>query len=401
LKGNLKETIWMEQPKGYEIGNPAENKCLLQKTLYGLKQSPREWNEVLSNYLISNNFIQSKADPCIFIQRKNQEIIFVGIYVDDIITIGKGKFVENFRTKIRKYFGISEGGKLEWYLGISFSQQNDYSIILDQTQYIKQKLEEFQEFIGKGGVSTPLPINYQKLLQSAENEEIDKSNFPYRNIVGSLMYAMLGTRPDLATAVSVVSKYLDKPKPTHVKLVQHILKYLQVNQNYKLKFQNYGSVILTGFADAGYANDDNYKSRSGFCFLLGNSLISWFSGNQSVVAQSSAEAEYYAAVSAANEAIWLKQLLLDLGFSQQTIIINEDNQACIALTKNPEDHKRTKHVQVKYHVVRDYVNKNIVKFIYCPTADQLGDIFTKAIPGAKLRTMLKKLGLTRTGENQN
>jgi hypothetical protein len=150
LKGKLKETIWMEQPKGYEIGNPAENKCLLQKTLYGLKQSPREWNEVLSNYLISNNFIQSKADPCIFIQRKNQEIIFVGIYVDDIITIGKGKFVENFRTKIRKYFGISEGGKLEWYLGICFSQQNDYSIILDQTQYIKQKLEEFQEFIGKG-----------------------------------------------------------------------------------------------------------------------------------------------------------------------------------------------------------------------------------------------------------
>ena len=210
---------------------------------------------------------------------------------------------------------------------------------------------------------------------------------------------MLETRPDLATAVSVVSKYLDKPKPTHVKLVQHIMKYLQTNQNYKLKFQNYGSVILTGFADAGYANDDNYKSRSGFCFLLGNSLISWFSGNQSVVAQSSAEAEYYAAVSAANEAIWLKQLLLDLGFSQQTIIIKEDNQACIALTKNPEDHKRTKHVQVKYHVIRDYVNKNIVKFIYCPTAEQLGDIFTKAIPGAKLRTMLKQLGLTRTGEN--
>ena len=173
------------------------------------------------------------------------------------------------------------------------------------------------------------------------------------------MYAMLGTRPDLATAVSVASKYLDKPKPTHVKLVQHILKYLQVNQNYKLNFQNYGSVILTGFADAGYANDDNYKSRSGFCFLLGNSLISWYSGNQSVMAQSSAEAEYHSAVSAANEGIWLKQLLLDLGFPQQTIQINEDNQASIALTKNPEDHRRTKHVQVKYHVIRHYVKKKI------------------------------------------
>ena len=131
-----------------------------------------------------------------------------------------------------------ELAKEENWIGIlefHFLQQNDYSIILDQTQYIKQKLEEFEEFIGTGGISTPLPINYQKLLQIAENEEIDKTNFPYRNIVGSLMYAMLGTRPDLATAVSVVSKYLDKPKPTHVKLVQHILKYLQIKSKLQIK----------------------------------------------------------------------------------------------------------------------------------------------------------------------
>jgi len=178
------------------------------------------------------------------------------------------------------------------------------------------------------------------------------------------------------------------------------LKYLQVNSNYQLQYQSHGQIKLECYADAGYSNDANYKSRSGYCCSIGGSLVSWYSGTQSVIAQSSAEAEYYAAVAAANECVWFKQLLEDLGFSQETIEIYEDNQACIALTKNPEDHKRSKHIQVKYHVVRDYVNKNLVKFIYCPTKDQLGDIFTKSLPGSRMRTILSKLGLSRKGENQ-
>jgi hypothetical protein len=120
--------------------------------------------------------------------------------------------------------------------------------------------------------------------------------------------------------------------------------------------------------DAAYANEVNYKSRSGYCCLIGGSLVSWYSAAQSVVAQSSAEAEYYAAVAAANECIWFKQLLKDLGFKQQTIEIFEDNLACIALTKNPEDHKRTKHIQVKHHVIRDYVAKRV--WLHLPTAEQ-------------------------------
>ncbi len=299
----------MEQPKGYEIGNIHKNKCLLQKTLYGLKQSPREWNEVIHKFLVSENFKQSQADSCIYVKRKNENVIFVGVYVDDIISIGQGKFLNQFRTKMQQNFQMTEGGILEWYLGVGFHQLPDKSIILDQSQYIKQKLEEFQDYIGKGGVSTPLPLDYQKCLEIAENEKYEENEFPYRKIIGSLMYAMLGTRPDLATAVSVVSKYLEKPKPSHIKLVQHILKYLKVNTNFQLHYQSHGQIRIICFADAAYANDENYKSRSGYCCSLGGSLISWYSGSQSIVAQSSAEAEYYAAVSASNECIWLKQLL--------------------------------------------------------------------------------------------
>jgi hypothetical protein len=159
---------------------------------------------------------------------------------------------------------------------------------------------------------------------------------------------------------------------------------------------------LVGYADASYANEEKYFSRSGYGFMIGDSLISWCSQKQPIHAQSAAEAEYYAAVSAANEAVWLKQLMEDLGIPQTTITIYEDNQACIALSKNPQDHKKTKHIQIKYHVIRDYVNEGVIKLVYCRTKDQLADIFTKGISGCKLRPMLKEFGLqslTSQGES--
>jgi hypothetical protein len=210
---------------------------------------------------------------------------------------------------------------------------------------------------------------------------------------------MMGTRPDLAAAVSVVSKFLEKPKPTHIRFVQQIYKYIRSTPDLRLIYPRHGDITLEGHVDASYANEEGYKSRSGYGFMIDNALISWYSGSQSVIAQSSAESEYYAAVSAANEALWLKQLLKDLGFPQGTIRIHEDNQACIALTKNPEDHKRTKHIQVKYHVVRDYVAQKLVEFVYCPTKSQWADMFTKGLPGHSLRAFCKSIGLHRQGES--
>jgi hypothetical protein len=200
--------------------------------------------------------------------------------------------------------------------------------------------------IGQGGASTPVPLDVQKRLELAEKEEHVPGELPYRQIVGSLMYAMLATRPDLAPALSIVSKYLEKPKPTHIKLVQHILQYLKANPNLSLHYQSRGPIELTCFADASYANDEQYKSRSRYCYLIGDSLVSWYSGTQSVIAQSSAEAEFYAAVSAANECLWMKQLLKELGFEREKAPIFEDNQAFLALTKNPADYKRTKHTSL-------------------------------------------------------
>jgi hypothetical protein len=398
LKGDLEETVWMEQVEGYESGD-LEELCYLLKTLYGLKQSPREWNLVLHKYLISQGFTQSKLDTCIYVNQDGGKPLFVGIYVDDIITVGEEKQANSFREKLRSHFGIQEGGPLEWYLGIAFHRTENGSFILNQKVYLEQKLEEFKEYVGQSKYSSPLPQNYQKLLQNENCDIVIPSNFPYRKIVGSLMYCMLCTRPDIAAAVSVVSRFLEKPKPIHVQLVLRILQYLSNTLDYALIYKPSKKIELTGYVDASYANEIGYKSRSGYAFILGNSLVSWYSGTQSVIAQSAAEAEYYAACSAANEALWLKQLLEDLSYPTKTVVLHEDNQACIALTKNPEDHKRTKHIQVKYHVVRDYVAKKFVSFVYCPTVSQLADLFTKGVPGHLLRSHLKLLGLQSPGES--
>jgi hypothetical protein len=156
-----------------------------------------------------------------------------------------------------------------------------------------------------------------------------------------------------------------------------------------------GTLTLEGYVDASYANEPQCKSTTGFIFLLGGSAVSWVCQRQSCIAQSTAEAEYYAAVSAGNEVIWLKQLLADIKEPQQTVTIHEDNNACIVLSRNPQDHKRTKHVQIKYHVLRDYVKKKELELKYCPTKSQLADMLTKSLAGCHLRPHLDALGIRR------
>ncbi len=257
---------------------------------------------VINDYLLNEGFVQSKADNCIYVKTED-DLLFVGVYVDDIISVGKLPAVNLFRKKLRDHFKITDGGPLEWYLGVAFVQNDDFTISLNQNQYVAQKLEEFAPYCEKGGVSTPLPLDYQRILEEAEKEETIDTDFPYRQIVGSLMYAMLATRPDICVAVSVLSRYLDKPKSQHISLAKHLLRYLKGNSIYCLTYKSDNSTTVLA-----YANDANYKSRTGYCCFLGSSLISWYSGIQSVVAQSSAEAEYYAAAAVSNKCLWLKQL---------------------------------------------------------------------------------------------
>jgi hypothetical protein len=254
-------------------------------------------------------------------------------------------------------------------------------------------LEEFKDFIGDGEESTPLPLDYQNQLVTDETE-IDET-FPYRSMVGSLMYAMLGTQPLLAFAISLVSRHLSKPTKLHCKFVQHIFKYLKSHQ-YSLCYTKSGTT-LKGYVDASYANQIDYKSTTGHLIFMGSNLINWYSAKQGCYTHSSAEAEYIALSTYIKELLWQQQLMADLDFKQNNTVTFEDNTSAIAMATNPqENHKRTKHIQVSHHSTRDYVKNKVLELQYIPTAKQLADVTTKIVRGSTMQALAKTMNLIRT-----
>jgi Reverse transcriptase (RNA-dependent DNA polymerase) len=397
LNGTLKEKVFLDQPKGYEELS-SSHKWLLHKALYGLKQAPREWNEAYHQFMLDEGFTQCHGDPCIYF-RKKEGIIYVGLYVDDTISAGTNKLeLDQFRSRLKQKFKCGEGGLLNWCLGMEVSQSQN-EIKINQTQYIAGKLQEFSDFLDpKIRRSSPLDSNFQKLLQDAESSTETDPSFPYRSAVGSLNYAATGTRPDIASAVGIVSRFLDKPKLIHVEMVKRIFYYLRSTLDYNLNFTK-GSMQASGYSDSSWANNADYSSISGYIMLLGNNLISWRSSKQPVVALSSTEAEYVALTSGVQEALWLKQILEELGFNQNTIEIYEDNEGCINIAKNPQEFKRTRHIQVKYHFVREHVKTKAIEIKYVHTKLQLADMLTKGLNGNKLQANCKSLGLSSKGRN--
>ena len=393
---------WMEQPEGFS--DDSNRKCRLLKCIYGLKQSPREFNLLVHDFLTSECFTQSEADSCIYIRGSGDDVLLVAVYVDDIITAGRGINLTQFRGKLQSKFNIDpkSGGEIQWYLGLRFDTKKK-NISIDQTLYIKQKLEKYESFIGPPNLkcSAPLPSNVASIIEDAETSNVIEDTFPYRQMVGSLMYAMVGTRFDICYAVSVVSQFLQSPKKAHCDLVRHIYCYLRGSPDLKLSYARNSDLKLEGYVDASYANNFRYASTSGYVMTLGGSAISWNSKRQPTIALSAAEAEYIAATDAGKECLWWKTFLKPFKLAQESITIHEDNQAAIALTKNPQFHDRTKHIQVKYHWIREQVSNGNFKLTYVDTKNQLADLFTKALQGFVLRPLYRRLGLSihNSGDN--
>ena len=219
----------------------------------------------------------------------------------------------------------------------------------------------------------------------------------YQAAIGCLTYASIATRPDLSAAVGELSKFMSKPGKEHWSGIKRILRYIKGTLDYGLQFEAIGNgkISLTGYADADWGGDlINRKSTSGYAFKLGSSTISWRSKRQSVVALSSTEAEYVALCMASQEAIWLRNLLDNMNFKQEeSTVIYEDNQGAIALAKNPKNHSRAKHIDVKYHYIRQAVEEKNIKLIYCSTENMIADILTKGLPKLKFEQLRSLLGV--------
>ena len=391
LNGEFKETMYMKQPEGFEVPGKEHLVCRLKKSIYGLKQSPRCWNEALDKHLKIMNFKQSNNDPCIYTLELHGEIYIIAVYVDDIILAGKNQErIKQFIKMIGERFDIRDMGKLNHFLGVKIEYFSQGKIWIGQPAYTRSLLEKFSMQSSKP-VTTPMETG-SKLVKSNETDKLVDQEM-YQSAVGQLLYLSTRTRPDIAYAVGNVARFSSKPSQQHWIAVKRIMRYLNGTVNYGLVYE--GDSTIEGFSDADWAGDlDDRKSTSGYVFMMSGAAISWNSKKQSCVALSTAEAEYIALSKASQESIWLQRLLTDMGANQSNAtIINEDNQSAIAMAKNPQFHGRAKHIDMKYHYIRDQVKANKIKLKYCQSKDMIADVMTKGIGRLQFNKFRAMIGL--------
>jgi len=402
LNGELleNEAVYMKVPDG--IGLRVGTIVRLRRTLYGLKQSPRKWNDKLNKHLLKMGFSRSANDPALYWKADDKGITFILVYVDDILIFSpKGSNSTPIKQALSKEFEMKDMGELKSFLGMEVHRdRKKRTITLSQKGYIDAILEWFG-FNDASPVWTPMVSQKMGGLTKKGNEPNPRED-DYRSIVGSLMYLMIGTRPDIASSMGIVSRYLSNPSEEHLTAVKRILCYVKGTKEYGLTLgpsDANNSFNLYGYADADWANDvDTRKSTSGYTFYAGSGAISWCSKRQPTITLSTAEAEYIALCASVQEALWLRSLLEEVQYplflsSKKPTTILEDNQSCIALAANPVHHARTKHIDIKYHFIRDYIDKGDIDVVYCPTKEMVTDVLTKPLARPAFEVHVKALGV--------
>lgn len=391
LNGEIDQEIYMNQPEGF-ISESNENKvCLLKKAIYGLKQSSRIWNLKVKKLLLELDFQQSSYEPCIFFKNVNKNIIIVAIYVDDFLICSNCTILKtNLKEELSKQFKIKDLGPVKYFLGLNIEQNKENNIIkVNQKEYILELLDKFKLSDAKT-VYTPIEVSL-KLKPSN-----DQPNVPYQNLIGSLMYLCVHTRPDISYSISYLSQFNTSFSLEHWKHAKRVLKYLKGSIDQALIFCKSENSIL-GYVDADFSNDVNdRKSYSGYVFKMSNAAISWESRKQSCVALSSTEAEYIAITEATKEGVFISGFLNEILKHNEPLVIFNDSQSAQKLIRNPIYHSRTKHIDTKYHYIREIVDKGIIVIEYLPTDKMVADILTKGLHSPKHKFCVETLGIKKS-----
>lgn len=405
LNGEIKEEIYLEVPdllskimEDDHLRKSYENKVLcLNKALYGLKQSGRCWFMKLDEKLKEMSFKQLSADHCVYYQRDKRQILsIIVIYVDDLIVASSSeKRMRDIKRELST-FKMKDLGRIDQCLGIKFHQdQESNQISMSQEGFIENIIQKFNMEDCKP-VQTPLnPSVKLSKAMSPKNEEERKemSSKPYRSLIGSLMYLAISTRPDITHAISQLSQFNEDPGPYHWTAAKRVLRYLKGTKDLKLIFKK-TEQKLEGYADADWGNNaDDRHSYTGYFFKLANAAISWSSRKQKSIALSSTEAEYVSLSEAAKEAMHIRKFLGEISGCQEKLTIFNDNQGAGQMTKNPINHGRAKHIDIRFHHIREVVDAGVIKVEYQPTEKMPADVLTKALATVKHNKCVKEMGL--------
>ncbi|KAG8926805.1 hypothetical protein FRC01_008347 [Tulasnella sp. 417] len=386
LNGDLKEEVYMKPPQGFQRDDGKVWK--LKKSLYGLRQSPKCWHDKLTTSFTEFQLVRSTADFSVYVGCHGKDTTILVTHVDDMAITGSNTRKKNeVKEYIKENYDVEDMGKLKYYLGINWDYDLANRVIhASQKKFMLEILERFS-MLESYPSDIPVIANHQFTIEDSPEKDSDDqrqmAKVPYLEAIGSLMYLMLGTRPDLAYAIGKLSRFGTNPGPKHWKAVKRVLRYVKGTLNYGITLGGSpASPILTGYSDASFQDcPDTSQSTSGYVFYFGDAPISWSSKRQGIVTNSTMEAEYLGLSNAARHTIWLRELMEDLGCPQtEPTMLFGDNNASLILAEDVSDHSRAKHVKRVYHYVRERIQQEKdITVKYCPGNQNIADIFTKPL----------------------
>lgn len=395
LHGDLKETVYVEQPEGY-IKTGEEHKAYkLKKALYGIKQAPRAWYSRIEEHFLRSGFKKCSHEHTLFIKNEAEEgFLVVSLYVDDLIFTGTDLLVcEEFKNSMKHEFDMTDLGRMKYFLGVEIEQVEE-GIFLCQNKYA-------QEIITRFGMencnAVKNPIVPGTRLSKEGGEDVDATQ--YKQLIGSLMY-LTNTRPDIMYVVCFLSRFMAYPKNVHMLAAKRVIRYIKGTSEMGLLYKRSSGEDLLAYTDSDYAGDtDTSRSTSGYVFMMSEAAVAWSSRKQPVVTLSTTEAEYVAASACACQCVWMKMVLDNFGQTRsKSITVLCDNSSSIKLSKNPVFHGRTKHIRVRFHFLRDLVKDGEIKLVYCGTKDQIVDIMTKPLKLDTYEKIRRMMGVQKMAD---
>ncbi|KAJ6258122.1 hypothetical protein Dda_7037 [Drechslerella dactyloides] len=383
LFATVKEEVYMSIPKGYDQRIPQRIRqpgLRINKALYGLRQSPRAWNSDIDDTLKELGYSASQNDGSLYFHRKDSSLIL--LYVDDLLIAAKTvKDISKIKEKLKAKYEMTDLNEAKTFLGVSIERDRvKHTVKLHQQLAIDALLARY-EMSDCNPVKTPLRTN----LSAEEGTPLTGTAIVwYQQLIGQFMYLMVCTRPDLAFTVGRLAKYNASPKEGHAEAAKRVLRYLKGSKDLGIQLGG-NPVELQGFSDSDWAGDeDDRESTGGHIWFYAGGPIVWKSKKQTIVADGTWHAEYIAASEATKDLVWSKRLATDLGLRSSVIPpLYIDNSAAEQLIANPKHHNRTKHVDVRYHMVRDLYNRKELSVKRVASEDNPADILTKPLPKIK------------------
>lgn len=381
--------MYMKIPEGFSVKGD-DRVCRLKKSIYGLKQASRNWYHKLTKFLLSLDFMQSKADHSLFLWNKNGVYLALLVYVDDVILVGNDlQQIQRTKDLLHEAFTIKDLGELKYFLGIEVARMKD-GLVLSQRKYVLDILKD-SGILGCKPSSFPIEQNL-KLDKGEKEKPVDATQ--YRRLVGRLLY-LQATRPDVTYSVNVLSQFVSDPRQNHLDALTRVLRYLKGTAGQGVLLPKSGDLSLTAFCDSDWLGCPyTRRSRTGYFIMFGGAPVSWKTKKQSVVSRSSAEAEYRAMASTVSEILWLHWLLQDLQVNiQDSTPLFCDNKAARHIANNPVFHERTKHVEMDCFFVRERVLSKEIIPMKIDSRQQVADILTKGLGAQHLLYLLGKMGI--------